>query len=124
MITYQVEQFHIFYLLWGWLWLYFLFSSRFLVAFVPFSFEFLLADQFVIFNTNIGAVNWSVPLDLDFLIDFAHIPLESLFIEALNVGGDEGLKEKGDLILLCFGIGKELHRTVEDATVVKSGNGK
>ena len=87
-ITYQVKQFHIFYLLWCGLWLHFLLGSGLLVALIPFFFEFLLTDEFVIFDTDIGAVNGSVPFDLDFLIDFTHIPLEGFFIEALNVGGD------------------------------------
>jgi hypothetical protein len=88
MITHQVKQFHIAYLLCCWLGLNFFLGNGLLVALIPFFFEFRLADKFVILNTNIGSVNGSVPFDLNFLVNLTDIPLEGLFIEILNVCGN------------------------------------
>ena len=124
MITYQVKQFHILYLLWCWLGLNFFLGSGLLVALIPFFFKFLLVDKFVILNTYIGSVYGSVPFNLNFLVNFTDIPLESFFIEVLNIGGNERSEKEGDLILLCFGIGEKFQRTIEDTSIVQSCDNK
>ena len=84
----QIKKFHSFDLVFSGLGLDFLFGSGFLIVFIPFFLEFLLAHKFVIFNTDVGSVNGRVSLNLYFLVDFTDIPFKSFFIKVRDVGGN------------------------------------
>lgn len=89
---------------------------------LPLILELLPVEQALPEYSHSAVEHVRVPALLEALVDFAHLPLEGLLIEVLDVLGDELAEDGGDgcdVLLVIFEV--ELERAVGDAAVIEGG---
>jgi hypothetical protein len=119
MVTNKVKIPHERFFFFCWRFFEFGFFQSFIELLIPFFFKFLPGDKSVLFIQNSGmfAVNRSIPLLLNFLVNFPDFPRECFFIEIGVVFWNQG-SEKLREFFLFFIIGKELEGTIKNSTIV------
>ena len=122
MVTDEVEISHEFDFFISRLLLKFGFGDGLLETFVPVLRKSLGWDEFAIFDSHSRSVNWSVSFFVDFLINFSNVPGEFVFIVVFVILGNECLKMLRDDFFLLLLVGVEFKGTVEDSTIIESGN--
>lgn len=108
MITKKVKKFHIVDLFRSWFRLNFYFTNCEMIGLFPVLLKLVFINQFVVFNTNFRPIDWCIPLFLDFLIDFTHIPFKSFVVKICNVFRYQLPKYGWDLTFFLLRVRKEL----------------
>ena len=91
--------------------------------FIPLLLKLLLVEQRLPKETDISVEHVGVPAFFEGFVDFAHVPLEGLLIELLDIDRDEfpeNMRNFVDFGLVIFEV--ELEGTEGDATVVESSD--
>jgi hypothetical protein len=90
--------------------------------FIPKLLEPFSCNEFSVFDSSGGAVNRGVSLLLDFLVNFPNFPAESFGVEVWVIDDNEISEMLGDDFLFLLLIGVEFKGTVEDSSIIESGN--
>ena len=120
MVTNKIEIFHIIHFGLGVFKCLSFFEGRIKIL-CPKLLESFNRDYFTFLNACICVVNRSVPFLLHFLIDWSNFPGEFFVIKTVIVLRNESTEMIGNLSFLSLVVRVKLERTVDNASVVKSG---
>lgn len=119
MVANKVKVSHEGFFFFCWRFFEFGFFQSFVELLIPFFLEFFPGDKSVLFikNSDMFAVNRSIPLLLNFLVNFSDFPREYFFIEIGVVFWNQGSEKLREFFLFLI-IGKELEGTIKNSSIV------
>ena len=122
MVAKEVKSSHEFDLFFCGLFLEFNFEESLWEMFVPKLLESFFWNEFAVLDSSCGTVDWCVSLFLNFLINFSNFPVESFRVEVWVIVDNEISKVLRDDFLFLLLVGVELKGTVENSSIIESGN--